>query len=135
MDCLYGMRAAFRQAGVLVKGLAAALFVLAATASAAADAPDVAGFIERLDSLREDANIPGLSVAVVKDREVLLATGLGYADVANGIPATADTPYDIASVAKPLSAVVALRLVEDGALGADHRCERDCLPPSRHTTH
>jgi CubicO group peptidase (beta-lactamase class C family) len=44
------------------------------------------------------------------------AAGLGFADVEDGIPATADTPYDIASVAKPISAVVALRLVEAGVL-------------------
>lgn len=82
---------------------------------------DVAAFLERLDSLREEANIPGLSVAVVENREIVLATGLGYADVEGGIPATADTPYDIASVAKPLSAVVALRLVEAGVLDLDRR--------------
>ena len=80
---------------------------------------DVAAFIQRLDSLREDANIPGLSVAVVKDHAIVLAAGLGYADVEDGIPATAETAYDIASVAKPLSAVVALRLVEAGVLDLD----------------
>lgn len=85
----------------------------------AATALDVADFVERLDSLRIAANIPGMSVAVVKDEAIVLALGLGYADVANGIPATAETPYDIASVAKPISAVVALRLVEEGALDLD----------------
>ncbi|MDX1487682.1 MAG: serine hydrolase domain-containing protein, partial [Acidiferrobacterales bacterium] len=44
---------------------------------------------------------------------------LGYADVEERIPATAETPYDIASVAKPISAVVAVRLVEEGALDLD----------------
>lgn len=80
---------------------------------------DVAAFVQRIDSLRKEANIPGLSVAVVKNREIVLAAGLGYADVEVGIPATAETPYDIASVAKPLSAVVALRLVEAGVLDLD----------------
>jgi CubicO group peptidase (beta-lactamase class C family) len=60
-----------------------------------------------------------LSVAVVKDHEIVLAAGLGYAVVEDGIPATAETAYDIASVAKPLSAVVALRLVEAGVLDLD----------------
>ena len=83
------------------------------------DLHDVVAFVQRLDSLREDANIPGLSVAVVKDHEIVLATGLGYAVVEDGIPATAETAYDIASVAKPLSAVVALRLVDAGVLDLD----------------
>ncbi len=86
---------------------------------AGAESPDVAAFIQRLDALRVDKNIPGLSVAVVKDHEVVVAAGLGYANVEMQIPATAETPYDIASVTKPISAVVALRLVEEGVLDLD----------------
>lgn len=80
---------------------------------------DIPAFVQRLDSLRKAARIPGLSVAVVKDRAVVIAAGLGYADVEHGIPATAETPYNIASVAKPISAVLALRLVEEGVLDLD----------------
>ena len=110
------------------------LFLLASTACScvsaeqdqrhnAAASPDVAAFVERLDSLRKAANIPGLSVAVVKDEAIVLALGLGHADAEQRIPATAETPYDIASVAKPLSAVVALRLVEEGVLDLDRPME------------
>jgi CubicO group peptidase (beta-lactamase class C family) len=60
-----------------------------------------------------------LSVAVVKKQAIVLAEGLGYADLERRILATAATPYNIASVAKPLSAVVALRLVEEGVLDLD----------------
>ena len=87
--------------------------------SAESHSHDVAAFVQRLDSLREHANIPGLSVAVVKDHAILLAAGLGVADVEAALPATAETTYDVASVAKPLSAVVALRLVEAGVLDLD----------------
>lgn len=78
-----------------------------------------ATFLQQLDSLRKAANIPGLSVVVLKDHEIVLAAGLGYSDVEADVLATAETPYDIASVAKPLSAVVALRLVEAGVLDLD----------------
>ena len=84
-----------------------------------AASPDVAAFIQHIDALRKDARIPGLSFAVVRNREIVLATGLGFADMEEGVVATADTPYDIASVAKPLSAVVALRLAELGVLNLD----------------
>jgi CubicO group peptidase (beta-lactamase class C family) len=80
---------------------------------------DISAFIQRIDSLRRTASIPGLSVAVVKNQAIMLALGLGYADVEHRIPATADTPYNIASVTKPLSAVVALQLVEKGLLDLD----------------
>lgn len=81
-----------------------------------ATSPDIPAFVQRLETLRIAAGIPGLSVAVVKDQAVVLALGLGYADLEQRIIATADTPYNIASVTKPLSAVVALRLVEEGVL-------------------
>lgn len=71
------------------------------------------------DSLRRAAHIPGLSVAVVVDGTVVLERGFGYADAEARRPADAGTPYDIASVTKPLSAVVALRLVERGQLDLD----------------
>ncbi|WP_193164424.1 serine hydrolase domain-containing protein [Microbulbifer hainanensis] len=86
---------------------------------ASAEPYDIAAFVQKIDDLRKDAKIPGLSVAVVKDHAILLATGLGFADMERSIPATAETPYDIASVAKPLSAAVALRLVEEGLLDLD----------------
>jgi CubicO group peptidase (beta-lactamase class C family) len=82
-------------------------------------APDVAAFVQELDALRKQAHIPGLSFAVVKDGAIVVAGGLGLADVEAAIPATAQTPYDIASVAKPLSAVLALKLVELGTLDLD----------------
>lgn len=85
-----------------------------------AEAPlDIPAFVRELDSLRKAARVPGLSVAVLKDQALVFAAGLGYADLELEIPATAETPYDIASVAKPLSAVVALRLGEEGVLDLD----------------
>jgi CubicO group peptidase (beta-lactamase class C family) len=44
---------------------------------------------------------------------------LGYSDVEHRILATAETPHNIASIAKPLSAVVALGMVEAGVLELD----------------
>lgn len=84
-----------------------------------ASARDIPRFLAQVDSLRSAKRIPGLSVAVVRNQEVVLAVGLGFANIEARVPATAETPYDIASVAKPLSAVVALRLVEAGVLDLD----------------
>lgn len=81
--------------------------------------PDVAAFIQRLDSLRRAADIPGLAVAVLADGAIVIAAGLGYADLEAHVPATAETAYNVASVTKPISAVLALRLVETGVLDLD----------------
>jgi CubicO group peptidase (beta-lactamase class C family) len=72
--------------------------------------------IQTLDSLRNDAQIPGLAIAVVYEGAVLERAGLGYADVANRVPVTPSTPFNIASVAKPIAATVALVLRSQGVL-------------------
>jgi CubicO group peptidase (beta-lactamase class C family) len=80
--------------------------------------------IQRFDSLRRAQRIPGLAVVVLRDTTVLFANGFGFADVARQIPVTPETPFNIASVAKPISAVVALRLVQDGLLDLDRPMRR-----------
>ena len=73
-------------------------------------------FEKEVEGLREELNIPGLSVAVLQGQEVVLARGFGYADVENQIPATENTPYYIASCTKPFAAAVIMQLVETGQL-------------------
>ena len=76
-------------------------------------------FARQIELLRQANNIPGLSLAVVEDGAIVFARGFGLADIENGIAATPDTPYNIASVTKPISATVALRLVEQGEISLD----------------
>jgi CubicO group peptidase (beta-lactamase class C family) len=76
-------------------------------------------FEATLDSLREEHRIPGMSVAVVHDGALLWTRGFGFADLATQAPATASTPYNIASLTKPLAAVLLMQLVEEGALDLD----------------
>lgn len=84
-----------------------------------ADATAASSLLARLDQLRTNAHIPGLAVVVLRGTNVVLAHGLGYANVASQTPVTPDTLFNIASVAKPLSAVLAMRLVEQGLLDLD----------------
>ncbi|MBC7841929.1 MAG: beta-lactamase family protein [Gemmatimonadaceae bacterium] len=78
----------------------------------------------RIDSLRTALRIPGLAVVVLRDTTVVLARGFGVADVERKAPVTPETPFNVASVAKPISAVVALRLVESGLLDLDRPMRR-----------
>ncbi len=86
---------------------------------AGSPAPKLAAFASVIDELRVKAHIPGLSVVVVQDGKVILARGFGFADLEQRRPATPETPYNIASVTKPISATVALKLVELGKLDLD----------------
>jgi len=69
-----------------------------------------------LEQIRDILQIPGMSAAVVKDQELVWAEGFGFADLANEVPATADTPYHLASVTKPIAATLVMQLVEEGVL-------------------
>ncbi len=73
----------------------------------------------KVASLREALKIPGLSAAVVKDGELIWAQGFGTADVEDGIEATAETPYGLASVTKPFAAFLLMKKVETGELDLD----------------
>jgi CubicO group peptidase (beta-lactamase class C family) len=56
---------------------------------------------------------------ILRDTTILAASGFGLADVEQGVPVTPATPFNIASVAKPIAGVIALRLVEQGVLDLD----------------
>jgi serine beta-lactamase-like protein LACTB, mitochondrial len=63
--------------------------------------------------------IPGLAAAVVQDGKVVWSGVFGLADLENRVPVTRRTVFRFASVSKPITAVAALRLVEDGRLALD----------------
>lgn len=83
------------------------------------DATTVTMLAAQLDSLRRADRIPGLAVVILQDTAIVLARGFGFADVERQRPVTPETPFNIASVSKPISAVVALRLAEAGVLDLD----------------
>ncbi len=60
--------------------------------------------------------IPGVSLAIVKDGEVIYARGYGFKDVERGLPPTPGTVYGIGSVTKSFTALAVLKLVEEGRL-------------------
>lgn len=63
-----------------------------------------------------DEGPPGVSVAIVRDGETLVAGGSGLADRDRRIAATADTSYRIGSISKQFTAAMTMRLVEQGKL-------------------
>jgi CubicO group peptidase (beta-lactamase class C family) len=83
------------------------------------DEESLRAFEQEIESLRSEYEIPGMSVAVVHKQKVIVARGFGYADLENEIPATENTPYNLASCTKPIAAVVLMQLVEAGRLDLD----------------
>jgi len=76
-------------------------------------------FETKLEYLRQQMKIPGMSAAIVMDQKLVWAKGFGYADLENHIEATPDTPYHLASVTKTLAATLIMQLVQEGVISLD----------------
>lgn len=63
--------------------------------------------------------VPGLSVAVINDGKIEWARGYGVVERDGDRPVTADTLFLAGSISKPVAALAALRLVEQGKLNLD----------------
>ncbi|MFI8191455.1 serine hydrolase domain-containing protein [Streptomyces sp. NPDC085946] len=94
--------------------------------------PDEAGLdpgaLDRLDRHLsrhvDEGRLPGFLVALARGGRVAHLTTYGRRDVAAGLPVTADTLWRIYSMTKPVTAVAALILVEEGRLSLDDPVER-----------
>jgi CubicO group peptidase (beta-lactamase class C family) len=63
--------------------------------------------------------VPGVSVAFFDHGQIIWTKTYGLADVASKKPVTPDTLFQAASISKPVAALAALRLVQDGKLTLD----------------
>jgi CubicO group peptidase (beta-lactamase class C family) len=62
---------------------------------------------------------PGVSVAVIKDFRVQWAKGYGVADVKTGRRVEVETLFQAASISKPVTAMAAMKSVQDGRFSLD----------------
>lgn len=72
-----------------------------------------------LESLRQQAGIPGMSAAVIQDGEISWEYGFGFQDVSARQRATPDTPYLVGDISSTLAAVLLLQCVEQRRLELD----------------
>ncbi|HEY6388676.1 MAG TPA: serine hydrolase [Candidatus Acidoferrum sp.] len=63
--------------------------------------------------------VPGVSEAFFDHGQIIWTKTYGFADVASKKPVTSDTLFQAASISKPVAALAALRLVQDGKLALD----------------
>jgi len=82
-------------------------------AALVAGAPDFQAILDRLQSAQD---VPGVSAAVSHQQTSVFAGASGVADIEAAQPMTADTIVYAGSLSKVFTAVLALRLVEEGAL-------------------
>jgi CubicO group peptidase (beta-lactamase class C family) len=85
------------------------------------DPADLAAFLDEFfDQNLEELSVPGAAIVVVKDGEVLLSKGYGFADLERQIPVDPEqTIMRVGSVSKLFTATAAMQLVEQGLLDLD----------------
>jgi D-alanyl-D-alanine carboxypeptidase len=133
------MNRAARVAGILLAGLLTMMCSRGGTSErpqveSAPPSPspsptrDHSAFIAAVDALAAEAlergPIAGLSIAVFEHGQAVLAKGYGFADQEARVPATEDTSYPIASLTKPFTAALVLRLADQGRLTLDDPLSR-----------
>lgn len=74
---------------------------------------------EKVEARRKELGIPGMSLAIVKDGEVILSKGYGYKNFEKQILVTADTQFAIGSASKAFTALSVLMTQDEGKLSID----------------
>jgi CubicO group peptidase (beta-lactamase class C family) len=97
------------------------LAVLLLAPTAAAQEVDLAALDAWIAQAQRDWPVPGLSVAIVKDGEIVLEKGYGVRHATGGGPADEHTLYAIASNSKAFTAAALAQQVDAGLLSWDDR--------------
>ena len=64
-------------------------------------------------------DVPGVSIAIIKDFKIAWTGVYGVADTETQMPVTVDTLFQAASISKPVAAMVSLKAVQDGRFSLD----------------
>lgn len=82
---------------------------------------------EYIEFLLKAHNVKSLSIAIIENGTVQQVRTFG--DLMNGVPAPVDTIYNVASLAKPVTALVALKLADKGYWDLDDPVAKFFMDP------
>ncbi|MBV9958305.1 MAG: beta-lactamase family protein [Acidobacteria bacterium] len=95
--------------------------LLCAANSSAQDAAVSGRVDEFIKAEMQRQKIPGVSVAVVRGGEVVLAKGYGYANVEHQVAVKPETFFQSGSMGKQFTATAVMMLVEEGKINLDEK--------------
>lgn len=79
----------------------------------------LAGFDDVVTDAMKKFEVPGMAIAIVKNKEIIYAKGFGHRDVEKQLPVTADTLFAIGSSSKGFTTFVLGTLVDEGKIEWD----------------
>jgi CubicO group peptidase (beta-lactamase class C family) len=95
----------------------------AAKAQAASSAPEtdarLAAIETTIEAKRKEYGIPGVSLVIVKDDQIIYMKGLGVKDLEKNVAVTPDTLFAIGSATKAFTALTVLMSADEGKLTLD----------------
>lgn len=77
------------------------------------------GIDEVINKALTELKVPGLALAVIKDKEIVLLKGYGLRDIENKLPMTPDTLLAIGSASKAFTTFALARLTDEGKMSWD----------------
>jgi CubicO group peptidase (beta-lactamase class C family) len=98
-----------------------AFTAIALAMAASANAAPPAGFEQRVEQLRKEFGVPGVSIAIVEDGKVTLAKGWGVRDITTNQPVDADTIFFTGSTGKAFTNAALATLVDEGKIKWDDK--------------
>lgn len=87
-------------------------FLVAQTTTADALDKAILGYMK-------SANVPGVSLAVIKDGKPVKVKGYGFANLEHRVPVTPETLFQTGSVGKQFTAALVMKLVQEGKIVLD----------------
>ena len=79
----------------------------------------VAWLEQHVPALMRETGVPGVSIAILQRGAVAWSRGFGVRDSRTGDAVTTETVFEAASMSKPVLALVAMQLVQEGRLDLD----------------
>jgi len=67
----------------------------------------------------QEERVPGVSIAIVREGNIIKATGYGVANLELNVPVTPQSVFEIGSISKQFTAAAVMLLVEDGKIALD----------------
>lgn len=86
-------------------------------------APGLEQLDARIETLRQEGHFPGVAIAVMRDGKPVHVGTYGQANLADAIPVTTRTVFELASLTKQMTALAIMTLVEEGRLSLDDRLD------------
>src|SRR6476620_8413808 len=100
----------------------AATLICVCSRIAGAQLPTATQLGTRVDAIAKQLltrPVAGISIAVARDGQVVIARGYGMANLEHSVAVTPETVFHIASISKNILAAVVLQLVDEGKLQLD----------------